>query len=87
MHNQANLKYQGNTYTEDESCLLYVEFDFHGVPLRWYPKWQEVIDIIRAAYVTEECCHNGKQSKKLERCLHDLISSKNQKHPPPIPPF
>jgi len=68
-----NLRYLGSTYTKGETTLLYAVFDYQGRELKWFPKWKDIIDIMRNAYITEECCHNGKASPELLTCLLDLI--------------
>lgn len=68
-----HLKYLGSAYTEGNKTLLYSVFDYQGREIKWFPKWKDVIDIMRNAYITEECCHKGKASPSLLTCLLDLI--------------
>lgn len=71
----AHLKYLGATFSEGEKTLLYIVFDYDGQEIHWFPKWKDVVDIVRMSYITEECCNNGQLSLLFESCLKDLTQT------------
>lgn len=70
-----NLKFLQVDWEKD---LMYVEFEVDGGRLRWYPRWKEVDDILRCAWLTEGAFNNSHwreffEATCIEILLKDLV--------------
>lgn len=71
-HKQKHLKYIGDAY--DNKVLYYLAFNLNGEELHWYPRWSDVDNIMRGAWITEECVNDGKMSTYLALVCLGIIT-------------
>ena len=57
----SNLKWvETNWEHTGKQTLMFVEFDKDGRKYKWYPKWEELADILYGALGTEGVFNNGR---------------------------
>jgi len=60
-----NLKFEEIGWTKDPE-LIYVVFRSNEQKLKWYPKWDELRQLIQSAIIAEGCPNNW-QSPELDK--------------------
>jgi hypothetical protein len=57
-----NLKFKIINWSNEKPTLMFVEFDYKGETVKWYPKWQEIETLLNTSYITETGYNKGKHT-------------------------